>query len=393
MKFKFTRIIAVVFLSLLLFSSLVVLIASGQSDSDRVENLQEKISEYEKIIQKLQGQEKTLKNEIEYLSAQVYYTELKIQETTAQITQKENEIVSLVGDIDSLAIRLEKLNLALDVEEKIIKARVREEYKREGDVSSSPLLILAGSGSFADLVGKLKYLRLLEQQDKQILSQMNLTKTSFEGQKNLLTNKKDKIGLLKVEIEKQKQSVINYKSNLEDQRKTKEWILEETKNQQDNYQNLLVQIRAELDSINSAFVDIIGKEGKDVKAGDIIAYEGNSGCSTGPHLHFGVYKNGVAVNPRNYLGDELEWPIDNVIVTQEYGENYSWYMKNFGIPGHNGMDLTGPAPFYGMPIRSVADGTAYVSYDKAACAMTGTVGKGIVVVHDNGLKTVYWHVK
>ena len=38
-----------------------------------------------------------------------------------------------------------------------------------------------------------------------------------------------------------------------------------------------------------------------VKKGDIIAKSGDSGKSTGPHLHFEVRKSGVPENPKEYL--------------------------------------------------------------------------------------------
>ncbi|MCT4612613.1 MAG: peptidoglycan DD-metalloendopeptidase family protein [Clostridia bacterium] len=46
---------------------------------------------------------------------------------------------------------------------------------------------------------------------------------------------------------------------------------------------------------------LLVRTGEKVKRGEIISKSGNSGRSTGPHLHFEIKKDGVSKNPLNYL--------------------------------------------------------------------------------------------
>ena len=46
---------------------------------------------------------------------------------------------------------------------------------------------------------------------------------------------------------------------------------------------------------------ILVKVGQKVRRGDVIGKVGDTGMTTGPHLHFEVIKNGTKVNPRRYI--------------------------------------------------------------------------------------------
>lgn len=58
----------------------------------------------------------------------------------------------------------------------------------------------------------------------------------------------------------------------------------------------IVTIYAHLDSTNVTV-------GQEVKMGDAVGTRGNTGWSTGPHLHFQINVFGIPVNPRIFLSD------------------------------------------------------------------------------------------
>lgn len=370
-------------------------------DLEKLSDLDAKIKEFEAKINELQKQERSLQNEISYMDNQVYLTGLKIQENEAKIKAKEIELVGLQTDIGSLQDRIIRLGELLDEQRDVFGSRVRESYKSHRVTSFE---VVFGSPSLSRLVERIKYLHVLELQDRKLLDQMERTREGYTDQKQLLENKKTEVEKVKAEIENFKKSLEGQKVNLARQKKDKEQLLTSTKGTEQEYQRMLDAARAELASIAAALEG--GVKIGDVKKGDIIAYEGNTGCccsyafgckpppasnpSAGAHLHFGVYKNDRAANPRDYLGKELDWPEESPDITQEFGENYSFYMRNFGVPGHNGLDMS---VGYGAPIYAAADGVAYATGDpEVAASWCNGKAHGVRIDHGDGLQTIYWHV-
>lgn len=49
---------------------------------------------------------------------------------------------------------------------------------------------------------------------------------------------------------------------------------------------------------------VLVQEGEKIKQGQVVAKSGNTGLSTGPHLHYGVWQEGELIDPLSFLSAE-----------------------------------------------------------------------------------------
>lgn len=328
-------------------------------------------------IKNLQGQANTLANQIAYLTNQIYLTELEIQ-----VRQAEIEVLS--GDIGDLSVRLERIGNFLEYQEEIFVDRARLAYASD---QLSSFDIILGAESLDDALRRIKYLRVLEDQDIQSLNEMRDTRTSFNDQKTVLEGKKTEVERLKKEVEARKASLI-YQQN------AKEELLAITKGQEANYQQYLKQLEAERQSILEA-LRRGGKKLGDVSRGEWIWPQGSTGCSTDPHIHYEVRTASDAIrNPCNFVGCNGLW---QPVTSRTYytpGGPSNYLTQSYSRSGHPALDLVSNGGVYASE-----SGTAYLVEDtswKSWCWVKKPYdgpAYGVYIVHPDGRKTVYWHIQ
>lgn len=412
-----------VFLTALTFVSLspIPVFAEDPVDEDTeatkaqedIEDLQEKIEEYEEKIGELQGKANTLSNEIETMNSQINLTELRIQSYNSNIRKTEEKISKLTTDIDDLGDRIEKLVKSIGYQEDVLDARMRERYKSN---ENSPLIFLFGADTLSQLIHKAEYLRAMELYDNKLIEDMDKTKNSYNTQKQLFEDKREEESQLKAQLVVEKTSLDNEKAKLEVQKSDKNRLLEATENDEAKYQGLLAEALKELNQITGAVSVLINQKSRVVEKGEAIGIQGNSGYSTGAHLHFGVYEYGSFkeidgwnwyysnyVDPLKKLKSknvywntgcessgyktvgkgDWAWPMSSPTISQGFG-NTCWIWMYGGKP-HPALDMYGSS---GSPVYAVDDGDAFFCRN-----CLGDGGNGVFIFHDDDYMTVYWHLQ
>jgi len=360
--------------------------------SDTQQDLDQKKQEIDQIkqeLEKVQGQKQTLASTISYLNN-------KIRLTEAQLTSTESELASIKTQIEDLSQKITSLDNSLEDLTAQLLHRVTQSYKES---RLNPFITLVASDSLNQLVSHLKYMQLVEHKNRDLIYQLETTRTDFDQQKTLKQQKEEELNALTQKYEAQKQS-------LAQQQLDKKNLLELTKNDEKRFQTELSKKMAELDAIQS----IIAGKGDETEVGDInegkvIAsiIPGPSACSSGAHLHFEVDKNGSHQNPAGYLSGKSvgwdngpdgpfdftgswPWPLsDPIRITQGYGMTfYASVIRYYGGNPHTGIDMINND----LQVKAVRKGKLY----RGAIACGGGTLRYVRVQQDDGIDTYYLHI-
>jgi len=346
-------------------------------------------------IAETQTQARSLQNAIDILQDQIAVQQLKIAQTRAEIRDLEKQI-------EELTERIYGLDLSLDRLSGVLVDRVIKHYKI---ATSNPVLTFFSNRSLNSSLAELKYQRLVQRQTAQTLAKAENQRLTYDEQRQLKQQKQLELDDLKSRLEQQT-------ALLDAQQADKEELLRVTKNDEQTYQQLLAEAIADRASIERALSSVGAKVG-DVGRGEVIASVGNTGCSSGPHLHFEAYKNAKVkdgkvvdkesddpvqfkitdhlINPLDKINSgSFKHPLPGSTITNGFKTPYF-----LGI--HTGVDfayLHSDRVTRGQPILAADKGVAYLAQDPQLCSgfESNGVGKGMIVDHENGFVTLYWHI-
>lgn len=301
-----------------------------------IEEINRRIDEYKKKIQKKQAEKATLAVELELLDNRIAKTELEIEET-------EEEIDLINSEISLLSEQLSALETKLNHDRELMSGVLQKIQVKDQEM---PLEVFFGTDSLSDLFDEAHALQTINEDLKRTLEKAKQAKAMVEEKRAAQQTKRDQMEQVELTLEKEQQQ-------LQEEVGAQETLIVQTQNSENAFRALLQELKEEQASINQQIAalqkEMEGKLGASDAAGDSSA---------------------------------LSWPVDPSTrgISATFHDPTYPYRHLFE---HSGLDL--PAK-KGTSVKAAASG--YVAW-----ARTGRLyGNYVMIIHSDGIATLYAHL-
>jgi len=310
-----------------------------QSQRQQLESLAAKQKAYAESIAAKQAEKNTLASQLSILEDRVRQAELEIDATNLGISKTNLELQKINLDILDT-------NVKIDEQKDRIARLLRLVYKQDR-VSSMEILLL--NNSISEFLNHAKYLENANDELRQNLTKLQYDKERLDKAQAEAQEKNRQLATLKIDLESKK-------SKFDYEKSQQLYLLEETKESEKAYQNLLQQAKREA---AQAEAEISGLER--------------------------TIREKMAQKDRDRLSGSdstLSWPISGRVITSPFRDPNYPFRRIIGE--HSGTDFRSPQ---GSPLYAAADGyVARVKFDGS------TAYAYIMIIHNDGISTVYGHV-
>ena len=309
------------------------------SQKKQLESIKLQQQEYQNKIQAVQKDKANLANQLAILENRLAKAQLDIESANLEINKTNLEIKKIEVDSASLDEKIE-------AQKQHISSLLRLVYKQD-QVSTLEMLLL--NDSLAEFINQAKYLEDTNRELGDSVEGLKEDKETLDQNKLALTDRNKELAALKENLEEKK-------GDLAYEQENKNYILEETKSSEKEYQSLLQRAKREQQQAES---DIANAE-------QLVRKKMSE-------------KDQTKLNNGN---NTIAWPVPkNTIVATFHDPDYP-YSKLIGE--HPAVDIRAKQ---GTTITAAADGyVAKVKFD-------GTKSYAyVMIIHGDGLATVYGHV-
>lgn len=345
-----------------------------QAQSQQIKDLQKQIDQVQQDTNSKKETQGVLSIEASSLSD-------AINKLQAQINSSQARIIQLQGDVDNLKLQIAEAEAELAKQRYLLGETIRAMYI-EGDITT--IEMLATSKDLSDFFDKQQYRESVRSKIKSTLDKITKLKLELNTKREtveatLAEQQALRNQLASQRAEKDRILALNQdqQAQLENQIKANSGKLAELKRKQAEAEAALAR------SINSG--SFRSAPVGPVSAGSIVGAVGNTGLSSGSHLHLEARNGSGVINPAPYIKVK---PVNMPPgwISQGYGVANPLYRSGY----HGGIDYAAPN---GQPIFAIDAGQMY-----RGCSndMLGTrnndYGYVAIVEQSNGVKIVYAHM-
>lgn len=339
---------------LLLLSAFSLHTASAQTAAElqsEIDTHSQQIAELEKEIATYESQLQVVGTEKRTLQSAVRELDLSRQKVAATISVEQKKIATTEIQIGELAQDISTKEEIITQSRGAIAQSLRRRQKTD---DFSFIESILQEGSLATLWKELEGDQQLQGALSDYILELSDAKVTLESSLNESTQKQQ-------ELINRRKTLLAQRQALEATKAAKDRLLSETKEKESTYQEILEEKRAQKIAFENALNELESKLAFTLDPSKI------------PSAGSGA----------------LSWPLDDVYITQKFGNTAFANAGAYNGSGHNGVDFRASV---GTPVRAALGGTVIGSGNTDAYRGCYSYGKWVLVKHGNGLSTLYAHL-